>query len=903
MTLLKRFLFRIHSLLGGTSKQKDLEDELRYHIDMATEEYVAEGMSLKKARTRATKDFGNSEFIKEQCRNNWGIQLQSNLMQDVRYGLRQLTASKGHTLALIFIFVFCIAPCTLVFSILNSLYLNPDRYPDENRVIRIYDRFENNAWEGETRRSSNPKLYEERRAQSELLDSIAAQQIHHFNIKIDKEAPEFLDALMITPSMFDVLRIEPFLGRRFYDSDINVDTTENVVIVTYTWWQNRLGGDPNVIGRSITIDGQPWEIVGVMPKTWVNPPSFGDWDMASIHHLLPLETHETRSHFRFRAGLTGSLARLKPGVTKEMVEAELASINEANHAHYPEFKEFIRNHPLVTRTMTVGEDQIRDLEYAFILTVIAAVFVMLAGSLSLANFTLARNSYRIQEFAVRSSLGATLHRLVSQLIAENALVALAGSICSIAATLAGLHLLHQFGMFSFFTVAPRLTLDLHTVAVALALGGLVTLISVTVSVLPLLKRGSLSQSLKEDNRTGTGSASLKKYRSTLVFIQSGIAIILLINGGLLMHSFFEVLKIDPGYETEDRLYTTIRLPNDRYDREERIRKMVELEERIRALPEVESVGVSNWPPMKHPNIYRMQILRFENPDPSISPFISTDTVSAGYFRALDISPTQGRLFTETDISSNQQVVVIDQALADLLFPGENPVGKRIALHSANRPHTADTEYRWQTVIGVINTVRINNLYKPAEGMVYQTSVRRLYWFGYVVKCRDTVENTIQAMKELLLTLESDVAVGQPSSIDAAIERRYAERKNILYFCLGLAFIALSLAILGISGVIAYSIAAGKKEIAIRLALGAHKGNIIRGSVSFWIKLAMSGMLLGLVTAYLLSDRAQTLLYGTDARDPLIYGTSTLAFVIAITIAAYLAAIKSTSIKPIEAMRT
>ncbi len=899
---------KLRSIFRNDAVENELNTEMSFHLDNLIERNIENGMEPSAARREALKNFGNVEALKEDSREFLGVRVLTELLRDIRFSLRMFWKSKGYTAILIFTFVFCVGPCVLVFNIFNSLYLNPDRYPEEDRIVRIYDEFENYSASGERRRGTNWVLYNERKEQSQYIESIDAQIIDHRNVRVDRDnPPEFVDVMGITPSMFDVLKIEPRLGRRFYETDIGIGTNEKVVIITHQWWRTHYNEDPDAVGRTLMIDGEPWEIVGVMPEGFSLPPFAGRWDVASIGLLTPNAPSDrhVRPERRYRISPIGCLARLKPGVTKDMIESELASINALNAEAYPAFGEFQRDHPLITRTITVGEDQIRDLESTFLLGILMSGFVFVAGSLSIVNFVLARNSHRIQELATRASLGANTNRLVRQLISESGIVAFLGCVFAVFLTQFGLQALNYLGMFDFFPMAPRLNADFETVVVAIFLSFAIAAICGLVSIFPMLTRGGLSSHLKDGSRSSTGSVSLKKYRGALVLIQSAIALALLINGGLLTRSFVEILRIDPGYETENLLYATVRPPDGRYTQEERFSKMLALERRIQMLPEVVTAGLTNWPPMKHPNISRNRVVRFESPVLQNAPVISMDMVSPGYFEALGISAMKGRLFQETDVVTEAEVVVIDAALASRLFPDEDPIGKRIALHSAGGHLHADVQPRhsWQTIIGVINPVRINDLYTPSSGMVYRhVGGRHLYWFGFVVKVRSTIQDAIRSMQDLLLLMESNVAVGHPLALDLAIAKRYAERKNILYFCLGLASIGLGLAILGVSGMIAYSIAAQKKEIGIRLALGASRRAILVGSVTFWLKLAAIGIGVGLIASVAFSGETRGLLYETEPLDLPTYVLATLLFSAVIIVTAYSTARRTTMIHPLDAIK-
>ncbi|MCG8528788.1 MAG: ABC transporter permease, partial [Opitutales bacterium] len=883
--------------------ENNLDEEIELHLEEMIQDHMADGMSRKEARRAALKHFGGVEQIKENCRDSWGMRLFRDLIRDANYALRLIKKDKGHAILLVMLFALCIGPSTILFNILNSLYFNPDRYPDEDRIYCIYDEVSNIEKLAEDRRGTSTLLYLERKQQSNYIESIGVQVVGAQNVQSHPNtSAEFREIYAITPSIFDVLGVQPFLGRRFYDDNTNQPgPVKNVVVLMFDRWQSTHNADPDIIGKSIIINGVPKEVIGVMPESFSIPPDAGEKSVREIGHIipLPLEEREFRAEDRHKIW-RGCYARVKPNVTKKMLERELAAITDANSKNYEAFKEYI----ITPRTLTLGEYHIADIRGTLLLSLAMAIFVLLTGSLSLANYVLAKNSSRLQEISAKISLGATQMRLIRQFLAESSIIAIAGTLLTVGVSQLTLIGLDRSGFFSFFPMAPRTSVDAETILALILLATFITLVLSLASITPLLSRARSKEGLHSGDRTGSSSSTLKRYRGALVLVQSAIAVILLVVGGLLFRSFLEILDIDPGYDAENVLVTTIRPPEDRYSREERYQRMIDLETEIRSLPGVRAVGTTKWPPMRLHNIQRERVISFQNPNWKEAPIASRDTVSPGYFEALGISPLQGRLLMDTDIGDRSSAVVIDSTLAKNVFGSEDPIGKQIAIYWSRGTLPPNNPPQWRTVVGVINPVRIHDLYTPSTGVIYQAiALRYIYWFGYVIKTDVGSENIIPLLEQLLLKSESDVAVGMPRTLKNAIAERYAERKNLLYFCLSLTVVGLTVAILGTAGVISCTIATQRKEIGIRMALGEHKTRIIYGTTRNWLKLALSGILLGIIATYTFSNETQNLLYETNARDPLIYFMSTVTFMILISIAAFSAAIKCTSIKPIEAMYT
>ena len=913
--MLDKLRHRIGSLFGHQRRQEELARELRAHVAERSAELRASGLGETEAEHQARREFGSPDRFEEECRDAWGLRWWQDFRRDVTLASRRAWQQRGFSTVVVVTFALGVGLNTLMFSVFNSLWLNPGLYPEEDRVVRVYEYFSGGIdTRGQNPRGTSPLYFKERMEQSELAQDIALTMSFDHTISNPEAglAPEFLPVLGATASLFRVLGVQPLLGRGFTEDEAEAGN-DGVAVLYYDYWQSRFHGDPDVIGRRLYTDGNPREIIGVMPEHFQVPANLHLTDGSPGLDRVMIVPFGPRNWWGFlndphqrHFPWAGCFARLKPGVTYSQFRDELNAINARNGPLYPEQWEFEQRYHHRTEVATMNQDLIRENKTMLMLLQGAMGFVLLIGSINIVSLVLSRNSARRAEFALRLSLGASRGRLATQLMTETWLLALIGGLLGLGVAWGGLQGLAAGGAFRFFVVPPRLELDGPVVAFALVLASLVGIGAGLASSIPLLRDRRLRESLAEDGRTGSASRDAKTFRAVLLGTEIVFTAILLIGGTLLLRSFSKILQIDPGYRTENLLTSVVRLPSDRYDEDSTKQFIATFEQRLQELPGVESAGITNWPPLKVSGAWTWKLIRpgddVENQE---LPICIGDAVGRHYFDALEIRLLQGRLFTAADYDENAAVAVIDRRVAETHFAGQDPIGQMVALPWHRDPLTAETPLTWLRVIGVVEPIRVNDLmgYSPLGGMIYKTYQQEVpFWVGLVIRTQGDPAALVPPVQSLLAELEPTAAVARVESMTEAIQRRYGRQQAFLFISLLVGAVAWSICTLGVYGMLAHSVACESKEIAIRRALGAPDGRVVRDVMKLWIQTAAIGLAIGLMGALLISQPLASTLYEIEPTDPVAYAAGGLALALTILASAALSARRAVSLDLVQTLR-
>ena len=901
-------------------RQSELKRELEHHFSARVADLRVAGMSEADAKREAAREFGASDRFEEECRDAWGLRWWQDFCRDVALAWRRMRQQRVFSAAIILTFALGIGLNTVMFRIFDSLWLNPELYPDEDRVVRIFDVYEGGvATAGQTLRGTSPQFYRERAEQSQLVEAMGLTMPLNGTVTMPDAGlrPEYVDWLGITSSMFEVLRVPPLLGRVFEEAD-EQPGADGVTILYHDYWVSRFHSDPEVIGKTLFTDGRPRKIVGVMPKDFVVPEVLhltdGTAEMEGGGEkrrlLLPygpriwpewLNTPERR-HSVFN----GSFARLKPGVASNQLRDELNAINVRNGALLPEQFEFEQRHGHRTEVATIQQDLIRESRSMLFLLQGALGVVLTIGCVNIVSLILSRNCGRRQEFALRMSLGAGRSRLARQLVTEMWLLALIGGVVGLGLAAVGLQGLEAAGVFKFFVVPPRVDIDWRVLGFALSLASVAGIAAGLGSLVPLWQDRRLGMAMADDARTGSAGPDAKRFRASLLAAEVMFTIILLVGGSLLLRSFAQIVAIDPGFETTRLLTGVVRLPQDRYDREGTIRFISEFEARLQEMPSVEAAGISNWPPLKVTGIWENQFIRpqdeFAGRD---MPTTSGDAVGMHYFEALGIEVLRGRVFNAGDYGDGPPVAVIDRRVAETHFAGEDPIGQLIAVPPRGRILSVDAELQWLRVVGVVEAIRVENLlgYPTIGGTVYQTYRNRVpYWVGFLVRTEGDPVEMLDPVRDLLEEMEPTAAAGLTETMDAVIKRRYGDQKTFLVIGLYIATVALIICAVGVYGMLAHAVASQEKEIAIRRALGAMDGTVMNEVMGYWMGAAAVGLFIGLAGALALSGLLGEWLYQVGSSDPVSYAAAVAVLGGAVVMAAITSARRAASLSMSEVLR-
>jgi putative ABC transport system permease protein len=803
-------------------------------------------------------------------RTRGGLNVFANLVRDTRYGIRQLIRTPGFTIMAILTLALGIGATSTIFSVVNGVLLRPLGYPQPESLVRIneivpqYGRF-----------SVAPATFLDWRQQNTVFSHIAALNSTGATL-VGASGAERLSGGLVSWDTFDLLQVPPALGRTFR-ADENVDGKDGVVILSHGMWQRRFGGDPAILGRSVTLNGAPVTVIGVMPA--------GFTFMAGVEFWRPLVFGPKPS----RGGhFLGVIARLKPGVTIEQAAAEIKGISERLAVEYPassanESAEVVALHESVVANVRTA-----------LLTLLSAVGVLiLIACANVANLLLVRASVRSKEIAIRTALGAGKGRLAMQMLAESVVLALAGGAIGV--------------LLAYLAIVPIQTLSAGSIprASEIAVDGRVLLFSLAVAVATGIlfglapawqaSRGTFGTVLKEGGRASTGAGG-RWLRSALLVAEVAMSIVLLVGAALLLRSFSRLTNVDPGFRPDHVLAFRVALPGTTYpDDPRRTAFFNTLLEKLEALPGVTSAGMIQVLPMRGDNMLSFVIQGRAQPKPNEEPSANYRVVSPKYFETMGIPLLRGRALTDRDRDGAPKVVLIDQQFVDRHFPGEDPIGRGIDIGNGT-----DGFYE---VVGVVGNVHEAGLEQPPGATMYVPYAMDPYSGMSIVArtpgepaalsaaVRQTVGSIDATLPAFALTPLTDVVS------DSVAPRRFSMLLLALFAC-----IALFLAAVGLYGVVAYTVSLRTQEIGLRMAIGASRANVLQLVVGGGMKLALAGVVLGVAGALALSRLVETMLYGVTPFDPASYTATALVLLAVAALACYVPARRAMRVDPIVALR-
>ena len=806
------------------------------------------------------------------------------LLHDLRYSARTLVKTPGFTLVALLALALGVGACTAIFSVVNAVLLQPLPYRDTDRIVAI----QAINREG-TRVQVTPANFLDWREQNSSFEHLAAIFARTSNLAGDGEA-ERINLAMASANLFDVFGVRPQFGRLFLPEDEQAGHPA-IVVLGHGLWQRRFGGDPEVIGKPITLDGNSYTVIGVAPPGFQFPNKTDVW--LPPFRLVPT-IRESMDPTRVRGfGFLSAVALLKPDVSLEQAKADMGAISTRLREQYPE-----SNNNRFERVELLHTNLVGDTSTALWLLFGAVGFVLLIACANVANLLLVRATSRQKEIAVRTALGASRRRIIRQLLTESLLLAAAGGA-------AGL-LLAWWGVEILVGMLPENFPRLEAIRLDLTVLGFTSLVTAVTSVLfgfaPAwqVSKVDVHDALKENSRGAAGGNARNRFRSMFVVAEVALSLVLLIGAGLTFRSFLHLLAVNTGFNPEQVLTMSLNPSGTNFrDDSDYIAFYQNVAERIRNIPGVEAVGAINTLPLsKGPTTH----FRIEGRAPMPVdqwPGANYRNVTPDYFRVLNISVLQGRTFEERDAASTPPVVLINEATAEHDFAGENPVGKRInfgGVDSNNQPV-------WFEIIGVVGSVRSIELNTEPTPEVYTASLQDAFAnMSFVI--RTTVEPTSitgavqQAVQEVDRAQPvSDIRTMEEIVVGAVTQPRF----NLML--LGVfGAIALILSAAGIYGVMAFSAAQRTHEIGIRLALGAKSSDVLRLILGQGLRLTAVGIIFGLVASFTLTRFLSTLLFGISATDPMTFAVVAVILSAVALLACYVPARRAAKTDPIVALR-
>ncbi len=899
------------SLRLAPEREVGIVEELALHLEAAYEDALAAGLSEAEAEARALRSYDwrllecelsrverspaaraiqtPPELIERKGGMRMGL-----FIQDLRFGARMLLKQPGFTLIATLTLALGIGANTAIFSVVNSVLLNPLPYEEAGRLVMVWD---NNAELNRLHEGPSPGNYQDLRGVSGVFESSAAWYVTARTLTGEQDAEQAQCAL-VTPDFFTTLRAQAASGRVFSAAETEGSSMtlatqyaagDRTVVISDALWRRRFGASPDIVGSAVTINGTDWRILGVMPPQFALPDREVDlwapWDISRTY--APRFADGPPRDFRFLK----IVARLQPGVTLEQAQARLAAFSAGLAERHPR-----ENKGWQLQATPMLEEQVGKTRPLLLLLMSAVAMVLLIACANVAGLWLTRAAGRRREVAVRSALGATRARLVRQWLTESLLLALAGGAFGLA--------LARYGLTALLRLAPEgiprldeVTIDRRVLLFTLAVTALTGLLT---GLFPAWRnaRTELAATLKDGGEKGAVGGASQRFRHALVVAEIALALMLVVGAGLLTRGFARLIAVEPGFETRNLLTMHISLNGQTYGQGKAAIYYQQLLERLRALPGVVSAAAVTTLPMSRAGTdFERPYWRAGEPEPSAAADnVSVRMATPEYFPTLGIPLLAGRNFTAQDRAETPAVIIVSESFARKVWPGASAVGKQLMLDYTRGKYAYE-------VVGVTRDIRYYGLKSRPQAEVFIPHAQNAYLpMNVVVR---TVADPLQlagAARQVTRDLDAAQPVSQVNTMERLIERSVAPDRFALALSGLLAALALLLSNVGIYGVLSYTVAARTHEIGVRMALGATARDVLRMALAQGMRLTLAGIAIGLLAAWAMTRLMEPLLFGVGATDPLtFFGGAFLLSVVAL-LACYIPARRATRVDPLVALR-
>ncbi|HEX5412074.1 MAG TPA: ABC transporter permease [Terriglobia bacterium] len=882
MKRLRRFVKRLTSWAKTGRDEDRLRAEIESHIALQTEDNLRAGMSPNEARRQAVLKFGAVESIKEEYRDQRRLPFIEDLLRDVQYALRQLRRNPGFTTVVVITLALGIGANTAIFSVVNTVLLRPLPYRDADLLVTVWEY--NRARSIHHTETVSAPDFADWRAENHVFQSMGASTDGSFYTLTGRGEPAAIMGYYFSADFFHVLGTAPLLGRTFLPEE-EQPGKNHVVVLSYSLWQNRFGGDRAVLGKTITLDGAAYTVVGVMPPGFKWPGGTELWTPLTISPKAAAD----RNYRDLRV-----MARLKPGVTIQQARMEMNMIAHRLAFEYPKTNKDESSTEIISLRQKISG----GIRPALLVLLCAVGLVLLIACANVANLLLARSAGRQKEVAVRAALGASRGRLVRQFLTESILLAFAGGalglllafwctgalVAMFPPTISNLSIPH----------IQKIPIDGWVLGFALAVS---LLTGVIFGLIPALQAARLNtdESLKECGRSLSGSAQGRHFRNTLVIAEVALSLILVASAALTIKSFAHLLGGDLGFTPHHVLTLRVLLPNHKYgtDAEQRDFSDQALD-RVRALPGVKSAGTVTFLPLSGWGGIRQVSLEGQLTSQRGNPNALWSSVTPGYFRAMDIPLVKGRFFTDQDNQGANSVAIISKSLARRLAPNRNPVGQSINVEGIKG---------LVEVVGVVGDVHQLGITSEVTSEIYLPfSQVPAPILCFTIRTAGNPSGIVRGAERAIWAVDKDQAVSYLMTMDALASESLAPQRVATVLLGVFAGIALLLAVVGLYGVIAYSVSQRTHEIGIRMALGAERRDVLKMVLSQGLKLAMIGVSIGIAGALALTRFLSSLLYGVKPTDPLTFIAVSLILIAVAVAACYVPARRAAKVDPMVALR-
>jgi predicted permease len=871
-------------------EQQELEQELQTHLQMAASDRLERGESAERAQLSARREFGNVDLVRQVTRDQWGGRWLEESLQDLRYGARMLRKNPGFTLVAILTLALGIGSNTAIFSVVNGVLLNPLPYPHPEQLVTVHESKPNfefgsisypnfRDWQRDNRSFSSMAIA--RRIDFSLTGVGEAEQVH---------------ARFISSDFFSTVGVNPVLGRDFAPGEDEIGAAP-IALISAGFWKRKFGSSPNVLGKSLTLDGRNYTVVGVVPANF--DLFLKSFQLAEIY--VPIGQWNNPMLPKRGAGLgVHGIARLKPGVSIEQARADMGEVSRNLAAAFPD-----DNKGVAASLIPLRQDMLGNVQPILLVLLAAVAFVLLIACANVANLLLARSTGRAREFAIRTALGAGQGRILRQLLTESILLALAGGTLGLA--------LAQWGTQAALKHLPA---DLPRAA-GIGLDARVLIFTAVVSLLagmlfglaPALKTRTpeLQKTLKEGGRGVSNTRH--RAQSVFVVVEMAMALVLLIGAGLMIRTMTHLWNVDPGFRPQNVMTFGISLPPSMmHASPDAIRAAVrELDARLAASPGIAAMA-QTWEALPF-GYDDERVFWFDGqPKPASQNDMNWTidyVVGPGYLQTMGIPLQRGRFFTAQDNERTPHIVVIDDVFARKYFGTENPLGKGIVF--------SDTEKRAE-IVGVVGHVRQWGLdsddtqqlraqvYIPCMQMPDAYMAMVPSGIGVVVRAANNTAGLLDSIRATSRQMSGQQVIFGARTMDQIIADSLAARRFSMILLGIFAALALLLSSVGIYGVISYLVGQRTQEIGIRVALGARRWDVLRLVLNHSVKMAVLGVFIGVAASLVLTRLMDKMLYGVSATDPFTFLAVAIVLTLVALAASYIPARRAMRVDPIVALR-
>jgi predicted permease len=865
---MNEFFRRIYFLLNRSRLQRELANDIAVHREML----AGNG-----------KELGNPTLIREHAQEVWGWGWLERVAQDVRYGSRILRKNPGFTLVAVLALGLGIGANTALFSVVYGVLLKPLPYAQGNQLVVLHEDFQKS---GQTDIGFSVKEIQDYRQQSRTLAQV--EEYHNMGfVLLDGKEPSQVRTGVVSAHFFDMLGIKPYLGRLFNDGD-ETPTSDAVLVLSYGYWKNHYGGDPNIVGRHFRMNDKPHTVIGVLPPV-PQYPRENDVYMPTV--ACPFRSNQTMMSDR-NHHMMGLFGRLKPGETVESGMTDVSLIASRLRQNFPE------NYPpdrgYVATVEGLREQLTSDVRPLLLILLGTASLVLLIACANVANLALARMTRREQELAVRAALGASRGRLVRQLLTESTMLSLAGGIVGLLLASNCLDLLVKF-VARYTTRAAEVSIS--TPVLLFTLGVSVITGLVFGSVPAFSQKLNLVKSLKESGVTATLKLDTHRMRNLLAMGQVAISFMLLIGAGLMIRSFVKLQQVDPGYRGENVLAARVPFNFSKYRKNEDVLNFyTRLKEKLDGTPGILAFGVNSGAPLAKGRPFNESfIIENRQQDPQAAqPVTALEFATPNAFQILGVPLLSGRYFTDHDNDKALQVAIVSQSFARHYFPNEDPMNKRVS---------GDKGKTWVTIVGVVGDVKQYSLDREAIDTAYLPMAQQANGNTLLIKTAGDPWKYVQQIRKAVYSVDPEQPIVDVSTLDQLRGESLALTRLTSVLLAMFAALALAIAATGLSGVTALLVSQRTREIGIRLALGAQRDAVLLMVVKQSMRVIVIGLVAGLVGALLGSRLLTNLLFKTPSTDPLTFLAVAVVLLTVALIASYLPARRVTRVDPLIALRT